>query len=57
MSRDYWRELVRLYANGRKICNCGDAYAKEDGRCEYGCSAAQIFTREDIAKKVLKDHG
>ncbi len=67
MGTKYWQELVKRYANGRPICNCGDAYYSPCGSgidstgrertdildCEYGCSTNQISAKEDIAKRVL----
>ena len=65
---DDWKTLVKRYADGRQICNCGCAYNSPVGigisggvrrtdlmTCEYGCSAAQIFAREYVAKKVLNE--
>lgn len=62
-----WQELVKIHADGRPICNCGDAYYSpcgsgidEKGRhrrdmlaCAYGCSSNQIAAKEDIAKRIL----
>lgn len=31
MSEAHWRELIRRFANGRDICNCGNAYYANDG--------------------------
>lgn len=69
MSRKDWQDLVKRYANGRPICNCGDAYYTPCGRgidgtgrertdmlaCQYGCSANQIFAKEEIAARVLAE--
>lgn len=67
MSKAAWRTLVEKYADGRQICNCGEAYYAEDGEawmgdkkitnakhCKWGCSANQIFARDEIAAKVLE---
>lgn len=64
-----WQKLIKRYADGRQICNCGDAYYTPCGvgidcdgnhrtdlpACQYGCSANQLFTRDDIARRVLAD--
>lgn len=67
-----WQQLIQQYADGRPICNCGEAYytpcgkglVNEGGKtvrktdmlaCAYGCSANQIFAKEDIARRVLQD--
>jgi len=69
MSRKYWQELVKRYADGRPICNCGEAYYTPcghgidgDGRkrtdiltCQFGCSANRIFAKEEIARRVLAE--
>ncbi len=71
MSRESWKKLVNHYADGKPICNCGEAYYSPCGEgidgqgimradmlvCKYGCSAAQIQTKEDIATIVLADLG
>jgi len=59
-----WRQLVFDCANGRKVCNCGQAYATwhEDGcyvsgysgecghwACAHGCQSAQLYAREHVA--------
>ena len=52
-----WPELIKLCANGRTICNCGEAYTDvdRDGNsvCMYGCGAAQIEAKEIVAARVL----
>ncbi len=50
-----WQKLVIKYADGRTICNCGDAYYDETGNCAYGCSANCLNAQEYIAKRVLDD--
>lgn len=64
---EYWKELINKYADGRPICNCGNAYYSTDGDyvtvggtrhkdgkyCKYGCDANQYIAREEIAKKLL----
>jgi hypothetical protein len=65
----YWKELVIKYADGRPICNCGEAYYTPYGvgidkhgnhrtdmlACAGGCSCNQITAREEIAKKILNE--
>ena len=65
---DTWKELIAKYAEGRTICNCGDAYYFPVGEgidakgcqrsdmmvCSYGCSAAQLIARDYIADRILK---
>jgi len=67
MSKNNWQALVNRYANGRTVCNCGEAYYTPCGHgidsngihrtdmlaCKYGCSANQIFAKEEIAELVL----
>lgn len=69
MSHDAWEILVAKYADGRPLCNCKEAYYTPCGKgidgsgmertdmlaCQYGCSANKIFTRDEIAEKILKD--
>ena len=55
MSEKHWQELVKRYADGRKICSCGEAYADAQGRCPYGCSSNCISAKHEIAEKVLKE--
>ena len=64
-----WKDLVQRYADGRHVCNCGDAYYTpcgvgllNDGTavtdalvCRYGCSANQLDAKKDIARRVLED--
>lgn len=50
-----WQTLVRLYADGRTPCNCGDAYRDAQDGCPGGCSSAQISTKGEIAKRVIAD--
>lgn len=30
--RSAWKELIKKYADGRPICNCGDAYYSTGGQ-------------------------
>lgn len=64
----YWKELIKKYADGRPVCNCGDAYytpcgvgIDRDGRhrtdmlaCNHGCGANQYEAKEEIAKKIVE---
>ena len=64
-----YKMLVRKYADGRKICNCGEGYLSpcacgidEHGidrtdmlACNYGCSANKIYTRDEIARRVVAE--
>lgn len=65
MSRNAWERLVERFADGRGICNCRQAYttpcgvAFRDGErienwpvCRYGCQAAQLDAKHDIATRV-----
>lgn len=69
MAREDWQALVRKYANGRDICNCGDAYYANDGEyivtgvsgrfyngkhCKYGCSTNILNARDEIASLICK---
>lgn len=42
---DEWRELVKRFADGRPICNCGQAYYSLDGK-------ATIAGGPDHGKKI-----
>ncbi len=71
MSSNDWKDLVVRYADGRPICNCGDAYYSPCGvgidrtgksrtdmlACKYGCSSNKITAKEEIAGKVIKELG
>lgn len=63
---DSWRKIIKQYADGRKTCNCGDAYYSPVGEgsiggvpktdmmvCAYGCSSAQLTARDYIADRIL----
>lgn len=67
-----WEALIRRYADGRPICNCGRAYYATDGEytrypamtthhdgyyCKHGCHANQYSVKDDIAARVLADLG
>lgn len=47
--------LLKRYAEGRKLCNCQEAYYDEKGSCSGGCSANQIDAKYMIAKKALNE--
>ena len=51
-----WKRLVRKLAEGRRQCNCGEAYEAPDGGCSYGCSSNKQSVRDEIARK-LEDAG
>lgn len=68
MTREHFKELIKRYADGRPICNCGEAYCSPCGEgrlngeprtdllvCRYGCSAAKIDAKNEIAEKALKE--
>lgn len=61
-----WKTLIKLHANGRPICHCGEAYHEPCGVgyvddrytenilvCRAGCSSAQISAKEYVAKQIL----
>jgi len=66
-----WQQLVRNFADGRQVCNCGNAYYSpcgvgidKQGRhrtdmpaCRHGCSANQISAQEEIASKMSLPEG
>lgn len=64
-----WKLLIKLYAHGRPVCNCGHAYREPcgvgyiDGKpvtnmlvCRAGCSAAQHSAKEYVATQILGEH-
>ena len=53
MSRKAWIQLVEKFADGRRLCNCREAYYDERGRCKYGCSSNLISAKHEIAERVL----
>lgn len=69
MGIEYWKQLVKKYADGKPICNCGDAYytpcgegIDAEGRhrkdmlvCNHGCSWNQFDAKEQIAKKIVEE--
>lgn len=53
-----FEKLVKVYAHGRPICNCGRAYYSVcSGKlsCVGGCQSNQYNAADDIAGLVLKD--
>lgn len=68
MSERAWKELVKRYADGRPICNCGEAWLypcavgiDAQGRhrtdmpaCRHGCSANLIDTKYEIARRLTE---
>lgn len=53
-----WNILVLRYADGRKPCNCGEAYyGRESGRCDHGCQANQFAGRRIVARGILRELG
>jgi hypothetical protein len=68
MKKSAWEQLIEMHADGRPICNCGEAYYSPCGvgidkngnhrtdmlTCQYGCSANLIEAKEYIAKRVLQ---
>lgn len=56
MNSDHWHRIVMAYADGRRICNCGEAYYDKEGRCEHGCQANLLQCKYEIAKKLCEDY-
>lgn len=69
MSGD-WEKLIKRYAGGRPICNCGQAYYATDGEymlsgsgkifhdgkhCKNGCDANKFLAKDEIARCVLAE--
>lgn len=50
-----YKALVLRYAQGRIICNCGQAYSGPKGECTFGCSANQYSAKLEIATKALAE--
>ncbi len=69
MSRADWQALVKRYADGRPICNCGEAYLTPCGEgidtqgrrrndmlmCECGCQVNQMVAKEEIAARIRQE--
>ncbi len=51
MMSKHCKKLVEQYADGRPICNCGQAYGAS---CDNGCSANMIAVKEEIAEAPSK---
>lgn len=47
-----WKRLIRLYADGRRQCNCGEAYYNERQYCSGGCEANKLDARDEIATQI-----
>ena len=62
-----FKALIERFADGRSICNCGEAYYATDGvywkagsplqfhdglHCKSGCSTNQIDAKYEIAERV-----
>lgn len=66
MSNAAYKRLVERYADGRRPCNCKEAYYSDDlghsfdanGKvhlgqiCQHGCSANRLTVRDQIAERV-----
>lgn len=63
-----FEQLIIRYADGRDICNCGQAYYENCGEgmidgerrynikaCRFGCSSNQINAKDYVAKRVLEE--
>mgnify|MGYP001594664983 CR=1 FL=1 len=53
-NEEKFKSLVVRFAEGRKLCNCREAYEDATGGCRYGCSANKIYTKYEIASRCLK---
>ena len=64
----YWGKLIERYADGRKPCNCGQAYYTNCGTarigdrvihdnpiCKYGCDANILDAKFEIAKRIYDE--
>lgn len=64
-TRNAWERLIQRYADGRPICNCGNAYYTPCGKgtvngerrtdmlaCANGCQANQYSVKFEIADRV-----
>lgn len=54
MSEDTYLKAVRDHANGRSVCNCGEAYYDKEGRCAHGCSANLIITKYELVERLSR---
>lgn len=61
-----FKKLVKFFADGRTVCNCGQAYLTNCGvgyigfakvmdipTCAGGCSSAQISAKYEIADRSV----
>lgn len=68
MSRDNYKTLIKRYADGRLICNCGEAYLTPCASgliagvwrhdimaCAHGCEANRLAARDDIAGRIIDE--
>jgi len=64
-TRNAWCRIIERFADGRQICNCGEAYLTPCGEvwinsermtdypiCQYGCDSAQYQAKLYIADRV-----
>jgi len=49
-----FKDQIKLYADGRKICNCGQAYYNDKGHCEWGCSTNVIVAKHELVRKLVQ---
>src|ERR1700691_4795579 len=55
LPEEAFEKLIARYADGRHICNCRQAYYNKNGQCEWGCSANQIFAKEEVGRRALAE--
>ena len=48
-----FEQAIRDHADGREVCNCGQAYYNKDRHCESGCSTNQIRAKEELVWKLV----
>lgn len=60
MTEDQWRarrmaveRALRVIHPERRLCNCYQAYAGDDGGCPHGCSSNQLQAKDEIALAFL----
>ncbi len=66
-ARNAWERLIQRYADGRPICNCGNAYYTPCGKgfvsgsevrrtdllvCKDGCQANQYSVKFELAERI-----
>lgn len=60
-----YRKMVKHFADGRKICNCGEAWYTAaptprdaelygDYYCAHGCSSNQIAAKYELVHRLAK---